>query len=127
MNKVNSVTNRFSGCKKVSSSEIIIDRIRVLMTDDKRKAQVYVHVRPETRDFYFEILPDMDSISYSAMLNGLYFTSENGNLISTISGDTADIYYEVDQYEDDETHEYYHIVYPSGIQITIEILTLPNN
>ena len=127
MNEVNSVSKSFSGCKKVSSSEVITARIRALMADDKRKSQVYVHVRPESRDFYFEILPDMDSISYNPVLDGIYFTSEKGNLISTISGDTAEIYYETDQYEDDETHEYYHIVYPSGIQISIEILTLPNN
>ena len=53
MNEVNSVSKSFSGCKKVSSSEVITARIRALMADDKRKSQVYVHVRQESRDFYF--------------------------------------------------------------------------
>ncbi len=115
----------FIDYEKIESPRAILSRINSRMAHKDTHSQVYVQIWSITDEACLELLPDEDSIEYSNVVKGFVFTSSTG-LLSTVPVDTADIYYRIDQFEEGEIHEYYHIVYPSKVMITFEILTLPN-
>ncbi len=115
------ISEHFADCTKVRYPGIIMDRITSIK--DEKFTHLYVEIWTLSKDYFFEVYPDLDSMEYSTVLNSLDFTSDSGMLLSSIKFDDAQIYYRSESFTGtDKINEYINVAYPSGHVVTFEVI-----